>query len=44
MWRKKTVFAQARIASSTIDACEYWSRKTVSPERIRAEMNPTFAL
>ena len=44
LWRKKTVFDLARMAPSTIDACEYWSSRMVSPERIRAEMKPTLAL
>ena len=44
LWRKKTVFDFARMAPSTIEACEYWSRRIVSPERMIAEMKPTFAL
>jgi len=44
LWRKKTVLDLARIAPSTIDACEYWSQKMWSPERMIAEMKPTFAL
>ena len=32
------------MAPSTIDACEYWSSRIVSPDRISAEMKPTLAL
>ena len=44
LWRKKTVLDLARMAPSTMDACEYWSQKMWSPARMIAEMKPTFAL
>ena len=44
LWRKKTVLDLARMAPSTMEACEYWSQKMWSPERMSAEMKPTLAL
>ena len=44
LWRKKTVLDLARMAPSTMEACAYWSQKMWSPERMSAEMKPTFAL